>query len=89
MVENMKIRAVYAIIAFAAAISTSGAIAKSASGTIQSVDTKHDSILLTDGTKVTLPEGIEAESLKPGENVVVTYTVKNGKLIASSVHPAQ
>jgi len=67
----------------------SGALAKSSTGTIESVDKKHDSITLADGTKLNLPEGIEAESLEPGEKVVVTYTTKNGKMTVSDIHQAK
>jgi uncharacterized cupredoxin-like copper-binding protein len=78
-----------AALAFVAFASTA-AFAKTASGTIQSIDRNGDSITLSDGKTFTLPEGIEAETLKPGEKVVVTYkTTKSGKLEASNVHLAQ
>jgi hypothetical protein len=67
-----------------------GAHAKAITGTIQSIDKRGDSITLTDGKSFTLPEGIEAETLKPGEKVVVTYTTtKSGKLAASKIHVAK
>ena len=73
-----------------AAFASSAAFAKSATGTIQSIDKSGDSFTLTDGKTFTLPEGIEAETLKAGEKVVVTYkTTKSGKLEASSVEVAQ
>ncbi len=80
--------AVTAILLLGAA--STAAFAKADTGTIQSVDKNGDSITLSDGKTFTLPEGIEAETLKAGDKVVVTYTTtKAGKLAASSVRPAQ
>ena len=61
------------------------AFAATATGTVKSVDTSHDSIRLTDGTTFTLAEGSEAEDFKPGTKVVITYSKNNGKSIASGV----
>ena len=73
-----------------AALASTAAFAKAITGTIESIDKNGDSITLTDGKTFTLPEGIEAETLKPGEKVVVTYkTTKSGKLAASNVRAAQ
>jgi hypothetical protein len=69
--------------------SSTGAFAKAVSGAIKSIDKKHDSITLSDGKTFTLPEGIEAETLKVGEKVMVTYSAKAGKLTASSIRPVQ
>jgi Cu/Ag efflux protein CusF len=72
----------------AAACATS-APATTISGTIASVDKKNDSITLVDGRKFTLPEGVEAETLKSGEKVTVTYTMKNGRMVVSNIHPTR
>ncbi|MFB9984369.1 DUF1344 domain-containing protein [Mesorhizobium kowhaii] len=70
--------------------SSTGAFAKAVTGTIKSVDKNGDAITLSDGTKFTLPEGIEAETLKVGEKVVVTYsTTAAGKLKVSGIHQAK
>ncbi len=70
--------AVTAILLLGAA--STAAFAKADTGTIQSVDKNGDSITLSDGKTFTLPEGIEAETLKAGDKVVVTYTTtKAGK----------
>ena len=69
--------------------SATGAYAKATTGTIASIDKKGDSITLADGKTFSLPEGIEAETLKVGEKVTVTYTAKGGKLAASSIQPAK
>lgn len=59
--------------------------AASASGVVKSVDPSHDSIRLTDGSAFTLAEGSEAEDLKPGTKVAITYVKKHGESIASAV----
>lgn len=69
--------------------SSTGAFAKASTGTITSVDKKGDSITLSNGQMFTLPEGIEAETLKVGEKVSVIYTAKAGKLSVSSIHQAK
>ncbi|MER8595819.1 MULTISPECIES: DUF1344 domain-containing protein [unclassified Mesorhizobium] len=69
--------------------SSTGAFAKATTGTIASVDKSGDSITLSDGKTFILPEGIEAETLKVGEKVVVTYSIKAGKLAVSSIHQAK
>lgn len=68
---------------------TTAAYAKAATGTIASIDKKGDSITLTDGKTFSLPEGIEAETLKVGEKVAITYSTKAGKLAASKIQPAK
>jgi uncharacterized protein DUF1344 len=56
--------------------SATGAYAKGATGTIASIDKKGDSITLVDGKTFVLPEGIEAETLKVGEKVTITYSTR-------------
>ena len=58
--------------------------AASVSGTITDVNTKADAITLSDGKVFTLPEGIEAESLKVGQTVEVTYSGKDTKRLKAS-----
>jgi len=55
---------------------------------VTAIDKSHDSVTLSDGKTFTLPEGIEAESLKVGEKVKVVYSSKAGKLHATSVQAA-
>lgn len=76
-------------IALIVAASTTAAFAKEMTGTVKAIDKSHDSITLTDGKTFTLPEGIEAETLKVGEKVKVIYSSKAGKLLASGIHAAQ
>ena len=54
-------------------------------GTIKFVDPKTDLITLSDGNTFVLSEGVEAETLKAGEKVKVTYSTAVGKLTASKV----
>ena len=57
-------------------------------GTITKVNPKSDAITLDDGKVFTLAEGTEAESLKVGQKVRVTYSVKAGALLAIKIVPA-
>ena len=65
------------------------AAALSATGVIKDVNMKKDSITLMDGSVYILAEGFEAETFKAGENVTIVYSLKNGKMIASSVKAAK
>ncbi|MGO4562695.1 DUF1344 domain-containing protein [Rhizobiales bacterium 3FA27D7] len=77
------------VLAAAVALASSGAaFAKTVTSTVKTVDKSGDSITLSDGRKFTLPEGIEAETVKVGEKVTVTYSVKSGKLKVDSIRPA-
>ncbi len=64
---------------------TGAAFAATASGVIKQVDPKSDAITLQDGKTFTLGEGTEAESLKVGQKVTVTYELKSGKMVATKV----
>jgi hypothetical protein len=65
----------------------SGAFAAATTGTIKAINRAKDSITLVDGTVFRLPEGIEAESLKAGEKVMVTYTTtKAGTHKVTGIH---
>jgi len=74
------------IIAVAAVIAmTFVAFAESDTGVIKHIDPKNDAITLDDGKTFTLAEGTEAESLKVGQKVEVTYDLKSGRLIATKI----
>jgi hypothetical protein len=60
-------------------------LADETTGTITSINQKTDAITLSDGKTYILPEGIEAEELKAGEKVHVTFAPKGGKLLASKI----
>ena len=75
--------------AAAALILATNAQAAETTGTVIAVNTKSDSITLSDGKVYTLPEGIEAESLKVGDKVKVTFTQSKGRNRASSLVKAK
>ena len=58
-------------------------------GLVKSVNSKGDAITLDDGNVFVLAEGTEAESVKVGSKVKVTFSVKSGKLVATKVEPAK
>jgi hypothetical protein len=60
-------------------------LADETTGTITSINQKTDAITLSDGKTYILPEGIEAEELKAGEKVHVTFAPTGGKLLASKI----
>jgi Cu/Ag efflux protein CusF len=76
-------------IALSLSASTTAVFAAEMTGTVKAIDKSHDSITLTDGKTFTLPEGIEAETLKVGEKIKVVYSSKAGKLLATSIHAAK
>jgi Cu/Ag efflux protein CusF len=82
--KTMIVIVTTAVLTIAAATS---AFAAEATGTIAAVNTKADAITLSDGKVFTLPEGVEAETLKVGERVRVTYSTVHGKMRASKVVP--
>jgi hypothetical protein len=67
------------------ALTAGAAFAASDTGKVKLIDTKNDAITLEDGKTFSLSEGVEAESLKVGQTVEVTYDVKNGKMVATHI----
>ncbi|MGP2493538.1 DUF1344 domain-containing protein [Mesorhizobium sp. PUT5] len=84
----MKKAVIIAALALATAASTV-VFAKEMTGTIKAINKNNDSIMLTDGKTLKLPEGIEAETLKAGEKVTIVYSSKAGKLMVSDIHAAK
>ena len=68
-----------ASITAAASVLAVTAQAAETSGTIRHVNTKADTITLNDGKVYVLPEGIEAESVKIGEKVKITFVKNKGQ----------
>ncbi|MGJ4859664.1 DUF1344 domain-containing protein [Labrys sp. La1] len=58
-------------------------------GTVRTIDKKHDAVTLADGKRFTLPEGIEAETLRVGEKVTIVYSTKNGRTVVTNIKTAQ
>jgi hypothetical protein len=73
------------ITAAAVTFVTGVALAATDTGIIKRIDPKNDAITLDDGKTFTLAEGTEAESLKVGQKVEVTYDLKSGKLVATKI----
>jgi hypothetical protein len=65
------------------------ALAASDVGTVKSVNSKGDAITLDDGKVFILAEGTEAESVKVGTRVKVTFSMKSGKMVATRVEPTK
>lgn len=69
----------------AVTLMTGVAFAATDTGIIKQIDPKGDAITLADGKTFTLAEGTEAESLKLGQKVNVTYDLKSGKMVATKI----
>lgn len=72
-----------------AAVAAANAQAAETTGTVRSVNTKSDSVTLSDGTTYSLPEGIEAESVKVGEKVRIKFSSSHNQNRASSLVKAK
>jgi hypothetical protein len=55
------------------------------SGKIQSIDPAERAIVLDDGSKLWVSEGIALDTLKEGSNVKASYEERDGKMIATSL----
>ena len=64
------------------------AAAMDATGVIKTIDTKANSITLTDGKTYGLPAGFAVNTLKTGEKVSLVYDMKNNQMVATSVKAA-
>jgi hypothetical protein len=82
---DMIMKSQFAIAIVLALISASPAFASETTGTITAINTKTDTIALSDGKSYVLPERIEAEQFKVGQKLRVTYSGKSGKWLASKV----
>ena len=73
----------------AALFAATNAHAAETTGTVRSVNTKADSITMSDGKVYALPEGIEAESVRVGEKVKITFTSSHNQNRASALTKAK
>jgi uncharacterized protein DUF1344 len=55
------------------------------SGKIQSIDPAERTIVLDDGSKLLVSEGVPLDGLKEGANVKASYEERDGKMIATSL----
>lgn len=65
------------------------ASAEDAKGIVKEINITEAWVLLEDGTQFVLAEGVTMEELKAGDEVTVSYEMKEGKKIATAVSKAQ
>jgi|SwirhirootsSR3_FD_contig_31_23680958_length_484_multi_4_in_0_out_0_2 hypothetical protein len=75
----------FAVITMLVVLSVSPALGAELEGKIQTVDTTERTIVLDNGTKVWLSDGMVADDLKEGAEVKVAYDERDGKNVATSV----
>ena len=61
------------------------AVAGDVSGKIQSVDSSERAIVLEDGTKLWIAEGLPIDNLKEGAQVKASYEERDGKKVVTSI----
>jgi len=76
-----RVIAAAAILAF----TTGAALGATDTGKVVKIDNANDAITLEDGKTFVFAEGVEADTLKIGQTVEVTYDSKQGKLVASKI----
>lgn len=54
-------------------------------GKIQTIDASDRTIVLSNGTKLSVAEGVSLDMLKEGTDVKVAYEERDGKTIATSI----
>ena len=59
--------------------------AEDAKGIIDQISADNTWLTLKDGTKFKLTEGIDLEGIKAGEEVTVSYEMKDGEKVATEV----
>ena len=67
------------------ALTAGAAFAASDTGKVRQIDQRNDAITPEDGKTFSFAEGVEADALKIGQTVEVTYDVKDGKMLATSI----
>lgn len=63
--------------------------AEDVKGKIKEINVTEAWVLLEDGTQYVLAEGIAMDEMKPGDEVTVSYEMKDGKKVATAVSKAQ
>ena len=61
------------------------AVAGDVSGKIQSVDSSERAIVLEDGTRLWIAEGLPIDNLKEGAQVKASYEERDGKKVVTSI----
>ena len=65
--------------------SVAGAWAAEIEGKIQTLDTSDRTIVLDNGTRVTVADGVAIDNLREGSEVKVTFEERDGKNVATMV----
>ena len=66
-----------------------GAWAEEVQGKVQTVDPSERTIVLEDGTKIWVAEGVSMDNVKEGAAVKASYEERDGKKIATSLEVSQ
>lgn len=82
-------RIVASLFALALTLAVGVANAEEAKGIVKDLNPQAASLTLEDGTQFSLPEGIDLEGIKPGDEVKVSYEEKEGKKVAKDVAKAE
>jgi len=78
------------VLALSLVLALAGAAAAAdVEGKIQSVDASERAIVLDNGTKLWLAEGVAMDNLKEGAQVKASYEERDGKNVATSVSVSQ
>ena len=67
------------------ALTAGAAFGATDTGKVARIDNANDAITLEDGKTFVFAEGVEADALKVGQTVEITYDSKQGKLVASKI----
>jgi len=74
------------VLALALVLGVSGAVwAGDVAGKIQAVDTNERVVVLDDGTKLWIAEGLPIDSLKEGVKVKASYEERDGKNVVTKI----
>jgi len=68
---------------------SAGALAADVQGKIQSVDTSERVIVLDNGTKLWVAEGVTMEQLKEGASVKASYEERDGKNVVTELEVSE
>jgi len=59
------------------------------SGKVQTIDSAERAIVLDNGSKLWVAEGVPMDSLKEGDNVKASYEDRDGKMVVTSIEVSE
>jgi Protein of unknown function (DUF1344) len=77
-----------AVVATAILGAATAAFAAEATGTVKSINMKKDNVTMTNGATYAAGKGLDLSTLKVGEMVAVTYSMKGTAMEATAIKPA-